>query len=216
LYEGGIRVPTLAWWPGQIKAGSVSDHVGYFGDFYATACEVTEQATPEGLDSISFLAALRGGQPQQHTYLYWEFHEQGSRQAVRFGSWKAIRAPMFSGKVELYDLSKDLGEEQNIAAEHPEVVQAVKYLDAAHVNDPLAVTPIFFATVDAVASTKLQHLAPCRIACSISARKEGTKHATVDAFASSVMRPHQRTCTSPARPNRRVKRQENGCISISL
>lgn len=137
LYEGGIRVPTLAWWPGQIAKGTVADHIGYFGDFYATVCELTEQPIPEGLDSLSFLPALRGGKPTEHPYLYWEFHEQGSRQAVRFGSWKAIRAPMFSGKVELYDLSKDLAEEHDLAASHGEVVErAVGYMETAHTPDP--------------------------------------------------------------------------------
>jgi uncharacterized sulfatase len=137
LYEGGIRVPTLAWWPGQIEPGRISDHPGYFGDFYATACELTKQPTPNGLDSISFLAALRGGVPPTHPYLYWEFHEQGSRHAVRFGHWKAIRAPMRSGKVELYDLSKDLAEQQDLAMQRPDIVeQAVRFLDTAHVPDP--------------------------------------------------------------------------------
>ena len=75
LYEGGIRVPTIARWPGKIKAGSVSDHAGYFGDFFATACELTGQDIPKNLQSISFLPTLLGKDDAQvkHDYLYWEF-----------------------------------------------------------------------------------------------------------------------------------------------
>lgn len=138
LYDGGIRVPFIARWPGQIKARSVSDHVGYFGDMFATVCDLTGQPIPSGLDSISFLPALRGQRLRQkrHEYLYWEFYEQGSRQAVRFGKWKAIRQPMRTGEIELYDLTKDLGETNNLAGTRARIVtQAAKFLDQAHVPD---------------------------------------------------------------------------------
>jgi uncharacterized sulfatase len=137
LYEGGIRVPFIARWPGQIKAGTTNDHLGYFGDLFATACELTKQSLPAGLDSLSFLPALRGKKAAQHKYLYFEFYEQGGRQAVRFGKWKAIREPMLTGAVQVFDLSNDLGEAKNIAAQHPAIVkQAMAYLNEAHVNDP--------------------------------------------------------------------------------
>lgn len=139
LYEGGIRVPTLARWPGKITAGSVSDHLGYFGDFMATVCELTGQPIPDNTQSISFLPALLGKREEQkeHEYLYWEFYEQGSRQAVRFGKWKAIREPMFTGKVEFYDLSKDIGETKNLTDAHPDLVEkAIGYMEEAHVEDP--------------------------------------------------------------------------------
>lgn len=139
LYEGGIRVPTIARWPGQIKPGSVSDHVGYFGDVFATVCELTGQPVPSGLDSISVLPILLGKSMDQreHEYLYWEFYEQGSRQAVRFGRWKAIREPMLNGKIQLYDLAKDLGETNDVATAHPDLVKkAAAWMDAAHVPDP--------------------------------------------------------------------------------
>ena len=138
LYEGGIRVPTIAWWPGKIEAGSVSDHVGYFGDIFATACELAGEKAPENLDSISFLPTLLGqsNRQREHRYLYWEFYEQGSRQAVRFGKWKAIRQPMLTGKVALYDLENDIGETRDVAAENvSEAAKAVRYMDAAHVPD---------------------------------------------------------------------------------
>jgi len=137
LTEGGIRVPMIAWWPGTVKAGAVSEHVGYGGDFFATACELTGTALPTGLDSISFAPTLTGkGNQPQHEYLYWEFYEQGSRQAVRFGDWKAIRKPMLTGPVKLYNLKDDLAEQRDRAAtESDRLREAVGFLDRAHVPD---------------------------------------------------------------------------------
>lgn len=139
LYEGGVRVPFIVRWPGRIRAGAVSDHIGYFGDWMATVSELTGRPLSAGLDSISFLPALTGrkaGQ-RQHKYLYFEFYEQGGRQSVRFGRWKAIREPMRTGPVQLYDLSSDLGETKDVAAANPAIVrQAIAWLDEAHVDDP--------------------------------------------------------------------------------
>jgi len=137
MHEGGIRVPTIAWWPGTVKASKTS-HLAYFGDFYATVCDLIGQETPAGLDSISFAPTLTSkGRQKKHDYLYWEFYEQGSRQAVRFGNYKAIREPMLTGKVQLFDLSKDLREENDLSSEKPKLVKkAASLLDAAHVYDP--------------------------------------------------------------------------------
>ena len=139
LYEGGIRVPFIARWPMKIKAGTANDHVGYFGDVMATISELTNQTPPTGLDSISFLPTLLGKASLQtkHKYIYFEFYEQGSRQSVRFGNWKAIRQPMLTGKIELFDLSKDLAEASNVAEANPDIVkQAVALIDEAHVAHP--------------------------------------------------------------------------------
>ena len=139
LYEGGVRVPFIAWWPGSIEPGTVSDHVGYFGDVMATLCDLTGVPLLPDRDSVSFLPTLLGRPDEQksHAYLYWEFYERGSAQAVRFGHWKAIRKPMLSGPVELYDLSADIGETRNVAQDHPAVVeQAVRYMDEAHISHP--------------------------------------------------------------------------------
>ena len=132
LTEGGIRVPTIAWWPGKIKPGSSSNHIGYFGDLMATAAELSSQKTPEGLDSISFLPTLlSSGTQEAHDYLYWEFYSGSHRQAIRQGDWKAIR--LNTGNVELYNLSNDLGEANNIAASHlGKVVRMVHLMDQAH------------------------------------------------------------------------------------
>ncbi len=141
LYEGGIRVPTIARWPGTVAAGTVSDHRAYFGDLLATACELSGQPVPADTQSISFLPTLRGDSAaqKQHDHLYWEFYEQGSRQAVRFGpdgKWKAIRQPMLTGKIELYDLTTDLGEENDLAASKPELVaEAVALMQNSHQPD---------------------------------------------------------------------------------
>ena len=94
---------------------------------------------PANVDSLSFVPTLRGedGKQQQHEYLYWEFYEQKSRQAVRFGDWKAIRQPMFSGSIELYDLSNDLAEKNDVATDHDDLVkQAAKMMDEAHTSHP--------------------------------------------------------------------------------
>lgn len=134
LYEGGIRVPTLAWWPGTVRAGSTSDHIGYFGDLMATACELCSQPVPTPNDSVSFLPTLKGeaARQQQHDYLYWEFYERGGARALRQGRWKAVR-PQWSAPVELYDLKQDLGEEENLGERHPDIAQRLaKLMDQAH------------------------------------------------------------------------------------
>jgi len=139
LYEGGIRVPMIVRWPGKVKAGTTTDHIAYHGDLMATVAELTGARAPEGLNSVSYLPTLLG-QPErqkQHSYLYWEFYEQGSRQAVRAGRWKAVRQPMLTGPVELYDLQADPGETTNRAAAEPEVVREMeRRLKEAHVPSP--------------------------------------------------------------------------------
>src|SRR5690606_10599087 len=91
LTEGGIRVPTIAWWPSRIEPGSESGHVAYFGDWFATAAELAGAELPDGLDSISFVPTLLGKPDQQgeHEFLYWEFHERGFLNAALYrGRWK--------------------------------------------------------------------------------------------------------------------------------
>ena len=132
LYEGGIRVPMIARWPARIKAGAVSEQVWALWDFLPTAAELAGVPPPAGLDGISILPTLLG-QPQtnQHEFLYWEFHEKGSKQAVRMGDWKAVR-PAPRTPLELYHLKTDLGEKQNVAAQNPEVVAKIEaYLKTA-------------------------------------------------------------------------------------
>ncbi len=139
LTEGGIRVPAIAWWPGTIAAGGTTDTTSYFGDWMATAAELAGATIPEHTDSISLVPTLTGRatDQQQHDYLYWEFYEQGSRQAVRFGEWKAIREPMLTGEIQLFNVSSDIGERSNVAAGHTDLVtQATQFMDDAHVSHP--------------------------------------------------------------------------------
>jgi uncharacterized sulfatase len=113
----------------------------------ATACDLVAQPVPDGTQSISFLPTLKGDAESQetHSHLYWEFYEQGSRQAVRFGpegQWKAIRQPMLTGPVELYNLPADLGEENDLAADHPDLVaRAIALMEASHQPDPKWTVP---------------------------------------------------------------------------
>jgi arylsulfatase A-like enzyme len=132
LYEGGIRVPMIVRWPGRVPAGRVSDQVWAFWDFLPTAAELAGVKPPPGIDGISMRPALLGQkQTNQHEFLYWEFHERGSKQAVRKGDWKGIR--LEPGKpLELYDLKTDPGETNNVAAAHPQVVARIEaYLKTA-------------------------------------------------------------------------------------
>ena len=137
LTEGGIRVPTIAWWPGTIQAGGADGAPWYFGDLMATASELAGAKAPAGIDSESFVDVLHGKKKVRKSPLYWEFYERGSAQAVRFGKWKAIRQPMFTGEVQLYDLSNDPAEARDQAKEKPQLVkQAVSLMEKMHEPDP--------------------------------------------------------------------------------
>ncbi len=130
VYEGGIRVPGVARWPGNIKPGSVSDHPVTFWDFLPTATDIAGAQVPAGLDGISFLPTLLGEDSRQrkHEFLYWEFAtSRQSSQAVRMGDWKAVRLTPTS-PTELYDLSTDVGEKRNVAARHPDIIARAEAL----------------------------------------------------------------------------------------
>jgi arylsulfatase A-like enzyme len=127
LTDGGIRVPFLVRWPGKIKAGAVSDHVGYFGDMLATFAELSGVSAPKPHNSVSLLPELTGrGTQAKHDYLYWEFFEKGFSQAVLLGNqWKGIRLLKRDAPLQLFDLVADLGETTDVAAKHPEVVARI-------------------------------------------------------------------------------------------
>ena len=134
LYEGGIRVPLIARWPGRIAAGSISRHPVAFWDYLPTFAELAGTPAPAGLDGLSFVPTLLGRAASQraHEFLYWEFHEgQTTSQAVRMGDWKAVR-PAPDRPLELYFLPTDLGEQKNVAAANPDVVRRIEaYLRTA-------------------------------------------------------------------------------------
>jgi arylsulfatase A-like enzyme len=138
LYEGGIRAPLIARWPGKIAAGSESELVSAHWDMLPTFCEIANVGAP-ACDGISMMPELLGDSENQkkHEFLYWEFYERGGRRAVRFGRWKAVQNNLKSTQqvdgIEIYDLSADIGEETNIAAKNPELVkQAQDYFARAH------------------------------------------------------------------------------------
>lgn len=124
LTDGGIRVPMIAWWPGKIAARSETGHVGYFGDWMATAAELAGASLPEGRDSISFVPTLLGrhAEQRQHEFLYWEFHERGFSQAALYrGRYKGIRERSSQAPLAVYDLHNDIGETTDLAASELEI-----------------------------------------------------------------------------------------------
>lgn len=142
LYEGGIRVPLLVRWPGTVEAGTVSDQVSAHWDLLPTICEWAGVASLPATDGISLVPTLTGKRPQpQHEYLYWEFHEQGGKRAVRFGDWKAVqrnvnRQP--DPPIEIYDLANDPAEETDVSESHPEQVNRAREIFAeAHTPSPI-------------------------------------------------------------------------------
>jgi arylsulfatase A len=130
LYEGGIRVPMIARWPRRIRAGTTSDHIAANWDMWATFAELTGGDPPDGTDGISIAPTLLGRSSQRrHDALYWEFHSQGSSQAVRMGRWKGIRtniAKQPDAPIELYDLERDVRETTNVAAANPDIVRRLE------------------------------------------------------------------------------------------
>lgn len=142
LYEGGIREPFFVRWPGHVAAHSQSGFTGGFWDLMPTLAQLAGAPAVAHTDGISIVPTLlqKGKQPE-HDFLYWEFHENGGRQAVRQGRWKAVRLDAMAhpdNPVELYDLQNDPGEKKNIAAQHPEIAQRLSGLMAAsHVESPL-------------------------------------------------------------------------------
>jgi arylsulfatase A-like enzyme len=137
LYEGGIRVPMIARWPKRIKAGEKSDQVWAHWDLLPTLAEIAGVKPPADIDGVSMFNALRGRRQRDHEFLYWEFHERGFSQAARMGDWKAVRKSPDS-PLELYDLKNDLGEQNDCAAKHPEIVKKIEdYLKTARTESEL-------------------------------------------------------------------------------
>ena len=138
MYEGGIRVPTIVRWNNQIPQGQVSGHAWYFPDIMPTLLDLADLPIPKGIDGISIIPTLKNrGEQKQHDHLYWalplydfgkcEFKPNGLMEAVRKDNWKAIR-PLANAPIELYDLSHDISEENNLADQHPNIVRRMNSL----------------------------------------------------------------------------------------
>lgn len=127
-HEGGCRVPMIASWPAKIKKGTESHLISAFWDVMPTLCDIAGIQTPDYADGISFLPELTGNDQKQHEYLYWEFPEYGGQQAVRLGKWKGIRKDIRKGNmnIALYNLETDIQEQNDIAADHPEIVKQME------------------------------------------------------------------------------------------
>ncbi|MDP6634911.1 MAG: arylsulfatase [Phycisphaerae bacterium] len=143
LYEGGIRVPFIARWPGKVKAGSTTALPSAFWDFMPTCADIAGVQSPKGIDGLSYLPTLLGQDDKQkkHEYLYWEFFEGGGKDAVRMGKWKGVRTGTRrnpDAPLQLFDLDRDLGETRNVASDNPEMVKKLMgFIKAAHTESPL-------------------------------------------------------------------------------
>jgi len=131
VYEGGIRVPFVARWPGKIKPGTTSDFICAFQDILPTHTEIAgvSDKNTDHIDGISFAPTLLGKDNQEkHEYLYMEFASYGGQQMVRMGDWKGVRHNMFKDSllIELYNLSDDIGEQNDVSKQHPEIVEHIR------------------------------------------------------------------------------------------
>lgn len=144
-HEGGIRVPFIVRWPGKVKAGSVCDHQLAFYDVMPTFCDIagvadfqkryTNKAKEvDYFDGISFAPVLLGKSGQKkHEFLYWEFNET-NQMGLRMGDWKMV---VKKGVPELYNLKKDIHEDNNVASKNPKIVKKmVEIIRSQHTPNP--------------------------------------------------------------------------------
>jgi arylsulfatase A len=139
VYEGGIRVPLIAYMPGTIKPGQSFDTQLYFPDILPTLCDFVGAKAPADIDGISFRPLLLGQKQRTHDFLYWEFPAYGGQHAVIEGDWKAVRQNLAKGavKTELYNLATDESEKNDVAAKHPEVLARLeKRMKEQHTPSP--------------------------------------------------------------------------------
>ena len=124
LYEGGIRVPYIVKWNKMVEQNSKSEHISAFWDFLPTVADIIGAELPENIDGVSMLPAMTAhGEQKEHDYLYWEFHENNGRQAIRKGDWKAVKYDVHNnGKIELYNLADDVSETNDLSDKYPEKV----------------------------------------------------------------------------------------------
>ena len=129
LYEGGLRQAAMAWWPGTVPAGRVTEEPWAFWDFLPTIAELAETKLPENVmtDGYSLVSFLKGGEAPKRDHFYWELHEGASLQAARWGNWKAVRNGP-SKPIEIYDLANDVSESKDLAGTKPDLVAKAELL----------------------------------------------------------------------------------------
>jgi arylsulfatase A len=138
LYEGGIRVPFIARWPGKIKPNRVSDHILAQYDFFATVAEISKQDAG-ATDGISFSPTLLGKKQKRHEYIYFEYPEKNGQLAIRMGRWKGVKTDLKknpSNPWQLFDLQKDRSETMDIASQHPEILKKFDLIVAKEHDAP--------------------------------------------------------------------------------
>jgi arylsulfatase A-like enzyme len=139
LWEGGIRVPMIARWPGRVPAGKTSESPVYFADVLPTLAAIGGGQAPEKIDGVDTSPTLLGSdQPELFDrFMYWEYDKDGlQKQAARWRNWKAVKAP-YTKPLELFDLSSDIGEAHNVAATHPDIVSKLnEYIRTARSDSP--------------------------------------------------------------------------------
>tara|TARA_Y100000588_G_scaffold391947_1_gene502155 strand:+ start:2480 stop:3874 length:1395 start_codon:yes stop_codon:yes gene_type:complete len=128
MYEGGIRTPMIVRWPGKVAAGATDDLAWYFADVLPTLADLAGAESQDNIDGVSVLPTLLGkSQDLSDRFMYWEFHERTFQQAIRQGKWKAICSGL-GAPLQLYDLSKDISESNNVADENPQIVAELESL----------------------------------------------------------------------------------------
>jgi len=133
LYEGGIRVPMVVWWPGHIAPGTQTRHIAAHYDIPATLADIVGTDFVKGTDGISFLPTLLGDEKNQkeHEYLFWDFTGYGAQLAVRMGKWKGVKQNLKKkpdAPLELYDLDNDIGETTDVADQYPDIAKRIEQI----------------------------------------------------------------------------------------
>ena len=128
-YEGGVRVPMIVSWPEKIKSGRVINEISISYDIFPTICKAAGVEDIYDVDGISLLDIVTDeSRSLDREYVYWEFPSYGGQQAARMGDYKAILKDIKKGnkEIELYNLSLDLKEQNDISSEYPEMVTRFK------------------------------------------------------------------------------------------
>jgi arylsulfatase len=129
VYEGGIRVPMIARWPGKIRPGSITAHLSAHYDALATLADIAGTTPPQPTDGISYLPTLLGRDQPQHEYLFWDFAGYGAQLAVRMGDWKGVKRDLKknpAAPLEVYNLRTDRNETTNVADRHPDIARRLE------------------------------------------------------------------------------------------